>query len=297
MKHRLTSAFVCTALAVALLITPASAPVAAALPDPVLVAAGDISTCYGDGDAATALLLDRIPGTVVSLGDHAYPYSSAELLTTCYDRTWGRHKARTRPVVGNHEYKVGGGKPYFDYFGAAAGDPTKGYYSYDLAGWHVVALNSNCLIVACAAGSAQAQWLRADLTASAARTCQIALWHAPLFTSGKEHKPEPAMRDLFQILVDFGVEVNLTGHNHHYERFAPQLADGTADQARGVQEFVVGTGGASHYSFLPTPKPNSLVRENATHGVLALTLHPTTYDWRFHGIEGPFTDAGTAPCH
>lgn len=263
--------------------------------DPVLVGAGDIARCDGGAAVATARLLKRIEGTVVALGDLVYPSGTAERFRTCYQRTWGRYKARTRPVVGNHEYLTDRAKPYFDYFGDAAGDPDKGYYSFDLGAWHVVVLNSNCGFVSCDTDSAQAKWLREDLKSSPAQ-CQIALWHHPYFTSGSVHKPETVLRPLFQILVDFGVEANLAGHNHQYERFAPQLADGTPDEAKGVRAFVVGTGGASHYSF-DQPQRNSVVRDGSDYGVLKLALHSDSYDWDFVPIEGSFSDTGSGTCH
>ena len=152
---------------------------------PTLVAAGDIATCGQPGHAATAALLDGIPGVVAVLGDLAYPSGTVEQFRDCYDPTWGRHIGRTRPAVGNHEYETSGAAPYYAYFGASAGDPSKGYYSYDLGAWHVVVINSNCGFIAggCGAGSPQEQWLRADLAANPA-SCTLAYWHHPLFSSG-----------------------------------------------------------------------------------------------------------------
>jgi hypothetical protein len=264
-------------------------------PDPVLLAAGDIGDCASAGDEATAALLDTLDGTVAALGDTAYLEGTAQQFADCYDPNWGRHRARTRPAVGNHEYRTAGAGPYFAYFGAAAGEPGKGYYSYDLGEWHVVVLNSNCTFVSCAAGSAQERWLRADLAADTS-ACTLAYWHHPLFTSAANHTGATATRPLYQALYDDRVELLLTGHNHNYERFAPQDPQGRRDATRGVRQFVVGTGGAFHYEFGAT-QPNSEVRDATAYGVLRLTLRAGGYDWLFVPEAGrSFTDAGTAGC-
>jgi hypothetical protein len=265
--------------------------------DPVLVAAGDISSCANNGDAATANLLDSIAGTVITLGDNAYESGTATEFTNCYDPTWGRSKARTRPAVGNHEYGTAGAAGYYGYFGAAAGDPKKGYYSYDLGAWHIIAINSNCSQVGgCQTGSAQEQWLRSDLAAHPT-ACTLAYWHHPRFSSG-EHGSTSSMQPIWQTLYDAGADVVLNGHDHDYERFAPQDPAGNADSARGIREFVVGTGGKSHYA-ISTPITNSEVRNSDTFGVLKLTLHATSYDWQFIPEAGrTFTDSGSGvACH
>jgi hypothetical protein len=262
-----------------------------------LVGAGDIADCLVDTDEATALLLDGIDGTVFTAGDDAYDTGSAAEFANCYEPTWGRHRSRTLPTAGNHEYDTLGAGGYFGYFGAIAGDPSKGYYSTDVGGWHVVALNSNCSKVTggCAAGGAQEQWLRADLAASAA-ACTVAIWHHPLFSSGL-HGAEVAVRPLWQALVDAGADLVIVGHDHDYERFAPQDALGNADPAYGLREFVVGTGGKGLRSFA-TVAPNSEVRESSTFGVLQITLHSTSFDWAFVPVAGSsFSDAGSMPCH
>ncbi|MFC6079835.1 CBM96 family carbohydrate-binding protein [Sphaerisporangium aureirubrum] len=273
--------------------TPAPTP---STDDPVLVGAGDIATS-GSGDGATAKLLDDIPGTVFTTGDDAYPDGSADDFADFYAPTWGRHKARTRPVPGNHEYRTTGAAGYFGYFGPAAGEPGKGYYSYDLGDWHVVALNSNCSEVGgCDAGSPQEQWLRSDLAASA-KPCTIAYWHHPRFTSGANHAPDRSVGPLVRALYDNDAEVVVTGHNHQYERFAPMNPRGGLDEARGIRHFVVGTGGATFYGF-GTIQPNSEVRDSDTFGVLKLTLHPGSYTWEFVPQAGKtFTDDGTTSCH
>jgi hypothetical protein len=260
------------------------------------VGAGDIAACDSDGDEKTAALLDEIPGTVFTLGDNAYPSGTPEEFAKCYEPTWGRHKARTRPAVGNHDYGVRGASGYFDYFGAAAGDRDKGYYSYDLGRWHVVVINSNCRQAGgCRTGSPQENWLRADL-ASHGTPCAVAMWHHPRFSSSSEHGDDPTMRDIWKTLQDKGVDLVLAGHDHDYERFGPQDADGKGDE-NGIRSIVVGTGGRSHYLF-GRIQPNSVIRNDETFGVLKLTLHPDSYDWQFIPVAGStFTDSGTANCH
>jgi hypothetical protein len=264
---------------------------------PVLVGAGDIASCSSSGDEATANLLDGISGTVFTLGDNAYENGSAAEFANCYDPTWGRHKARTMPAVGNQEYQTPGASGYFGYFGAAAGDADEGYYSYDRGQWHIISLNSMCENVGgCGASSPMVTWLKNDLAANPA-ACTLAYFHHPLFNSGAEHGNDPKMRPSWDALYAAGAEVVLSGHEHTYERFAPQTPAGAADPAQGIREFVVGTGGASHYSF-GTIQPNSEVRNADTYGVLKLTLHPGSYDWRFVPEAGKtFTDSGTDQCH
>jgi hypothetical protein len=258
--------------------------------DPVLVGAGDIANCNKTADEATARLLDNISGTIFTVGDHAYPDGTAAQFSDCYGPNWGRHKNRTRPSPGNHDYHVPGAAGYFNYFGAAAGDPAMGYYSYNLGAWHIIALNSE---ISHSAGSAQEQWLRADLAANP-NLCTLAYWHAPRFSSG-QHGNKASSQALWQALYEYGADVVLNGHDHIYERFAPQNPNGQAD-ARGIREFVVGTGGAALYSF-GSIQPNSQARNNTAYGVLKLTLHATSYDWEFVPIAGQtFSDSGAANC-
>jgi acid phosphatase type 7 len=262
----------------------------------VLLAAGDIAQCGSSNDEATAALLDGLAGTVAVLGDNVYERGSLAEYTTCYAPSWGRHKGRTMPSVGNHEYQTSGAAGYYDYFGAAAGDRTKGYYSYQLGDWHIVVLNSNCTIVSCVAGSAQEQWLRADLAAHP-NTCTLAYFHHPRFNSGASHGNSTAVQPLWQALYDAGAEIVLSGHEHLYERFAPQTPSGAGDPTRGIRQFTVGTGGRGLYS-IGTVKANSEVLNNRTFGVLKLTLAATSYAWEFVPVVGSsFRDAGTANCH
>ena len=195
--------------------------------DPVLVGAGDIADCTVPQDEATATMLDGIAGTVFTAGDNAYPNGATADFSDCYGPTWGRHKSRTIPVIGNHEYLTPGATPYFAYFGSAAGDPTKAYFSFDIGTWHLIVLNSNCTLVSCAAGSAQETWLRADLVAHPT-TCTIAIWHHPRFSSG-HHGSDDSTRPFWDALHAAGVEIIVNGHDHDYERFSPQTPTGAAD--------------------------------------------------------------------
>jgi len=258
----------------------------------VLVGAGDIANCSSSGDEATALLLDNIAGTVFTAGDNAYSNGSATDYSQCYDPTWGRQKARTRPAPGNHEYNTSGAAPYYAYFGANAGPAGLGYYSYDLGGWHLISLNSN---IAMSAGSAQEQWLRADLAANT-QQCVLAYWHHPRFSSGS-HGSSTAPQPLWQALYDYNADLVISGHDHNYQRFAPQTPTGAADPARGIREFVVGTGGTSHYTF-GTPIANTEAYNTDTYGVLKLTLSATGYSWEFIPVAGAtYRDSGSGSCH
>jgi PKD repeat protein len=260
----------------------------------VLVGAGDIANCSSTGDEGTAALLDGIQGTVYTSGDNVYPSGSSSDFANCYNPTWGRHKSRTRPTPGIHDYNTSGASAYFAYFGSAAGTAGKGYYSYDLGAWHVVALNSQIDI---SATSAQLAWLKSDLAAASGR-CIVAYFYLPRFSSGTTHGGTTAVQAAWQVLYDAHAELVLNGHEHNYERFAPQTPTGAADPQFGIREFVVGTGGSeSGYSF-GTPVANSEVRNSTTFGVLQLTLDSASYSWKFVPVAGKtFTDAGTAPCH
>jgi len=280
--------------------------------DPVLVGAGDIASCSRTGDEATASLLEGINGTVATLGDNAYESGTSAEFSGCYDPSWGRHKARTMPSVGNHEYYTAGASGYFGYFGNAA-SPTesgctvncKGYYSYDLGSWHVVVLNSNCAAVGgCEKTSTQGIWLRNDLANTINKQCTLAYFHHPRFSSSGIGN-NSAVAPFWEVLYEAGAEVVLNGHAHNYERFAPQNPDGQLDQAQGIREFVVGTGGRSLNSF-GTIRTNSEVRitddyGSGNFGVIKLTLHPTGYDWEFVQIDGTVDgtprDPGSASCH
>ena len=263
--------------------------------DPVLLGAGDIANCALTSDEATAQILDGTSGTVFTAGDNAYPDGTAGQFSTCYDPTWGRQKARTVPVPGNHDYGTPGAAGYYGYFGAAAGDPTKGYYTFDRGAWHVIVLNGECAQVGgCQAGSPQEQWLRSDLAAHT-NACVMAIWHEPRFSSG-QNGSDPTYTDFWTDLYYAGADVVVNGHDHDYERFAPQDPYGVADPTHGIIEFVVGTGGQTLTGF-STVVDNSVMRNSVTNGVIKFTLHATSYDWQFIPTAGaPFTETGTANC-
>jgi Ca2+-binding RTX toxin-like protein len=285
--------------------------------DPVIAAAGDIacssSSSSFNGGAGTAtkcrqrytsnLLVTGGLSAVLTLGDAQYDSGSLSGFLKSYDPSWGRVKPITFAAAGNHEYKTAGAKGYFDYFNGPgvftgrAGDRDKGYYSFDIGSWHLIALNSSdhCQVVACGTGSPQETWLRADLAAHPA-SCSLAFWHHPRFNSGHDGSAT-FMQAIFQDLYDANVDVVLGGHAHDYERFAPQDPKGKLDRPLGIRQFVVGTGGAFFTSF-GSRLANSEVRTNTTYGVLTLALHPTSYDWRFVSDAGrTFSDSGSDNCH
>ena len=258
----------------------------------VMVGAGDIASCFSDDRHRTAAVIDTVPGTVFTLGDNAYENGATEDFRDCYDPSWGRFKARTRPAAGNHEFFQPGAGPYFAYFGAAAGAAGKGWYSYELGTWHVIVLNSDDSLVG---DLEQLAWLRADL-ASSPSVCVLAYWHHPRFSSG-QHGDATSVAPFWRTLYAAGADVVLSAHDHDYERFAPQTPDGEADPARGIREFVVGTGGAALRPFAVV-KPNSEVRRVA-HGVLRLILAAGSYGWTFIAADGTgrALDAGEGRCH
>lgn len=258
----------------------------------VFVGAGDIAGCSSSGDEATAALLDGIPGTVFTAGDNVYESGTASEFANCYDPSWGRHKAQTRPSPGNHDYNTSGATGYYNYFGANAGPSGRGYYSYDLGDWHLISLNSN---ISMSAGSTQEQWLRADLAANPKR-CVLAYWHHPRFSSGS-HGSSTSPQPLWQALYDYDADVVIVGHDHNYQRFAPQTPTGVADPARGIRQFLAGMGGRSHYTF-STPIVNTEAYNTDTDGVLKLTLSADSYTWEFIPVAGKaYTDSGSASCH
>ncbi len=288
--------------------SPTNTPPLNTTGDPVIAAAGDIACDPADGSfnggngstnncrqkAVSDLLVGTNLSAVLTLGDNQYEDGTLTKFQQSYDLSWGRVKNITHPAAGNHEYNTAGASGYYDYFGAAAGDKTKGYYSYDIGAWHFIALNSNCSQVGgCGSGSPQEQWLKADLAAHP-NMCTLAYWHHPRFSSG-EHGSSTSYDAFWKDLYTAGAEIVLNGHDHDYERFAPQNPGGAADP-NGIQEFVVGTGGKNHYTFTAI-QPNSAVRNSDTYGVLKLTLHATSYDWQFVPEAGKtFSDSGTRNC-
>jgi acid phosphatase type 7 len=290
-----------------------SSPPAEAAAAPVIAAAGDIACSPSDpgynGGAGTAdrcrqratsdLLVNAGLAAVLPLGDIQYESATLSNINTVYHPTWGRVKSISRPVLGNHE---GNGNGYFDYFngsGAAdgpAGPRGKGWYSFNVGDWHLIALNSNCSPADCAAGSEQERWLRADLAAHPSG-CTLAYWHHPRYSSGHDGNTTRT-QPLWEALSDAGVELLLSGHSHNYERIAPLDRNGTLDWARGIRQFVVGTGGAFFTGGLSSRIPHSQVAQNTTFGVLKLTLHPSSYEWQFVPEAGrTYTDQGSTACH
>lgn len=295
-------------LETAALPTPTPGPTAD--PDPVVAAAGDIACGSATGRGTpcrqmetSELLVQSRPAAVLTLGDNQYENGELQDYQRFYDPSWGRLKPITRPAPGNHEYYTAGARGYFDYFAGvgrltseATGSRGQGWYSYDVGAWHLVALNSNCSEVGgCGANSPQVNWLRSDLQASRA-TCTLAYWHHARFGSGQSRDDRTYLA-FWQALYDLGADVVLAAHDHSYERFAPMTPLGQLDRARGLRQFVVGTGGHS-FQPLGDPLPNSEIRNNATFGVLRLRLRPSSYEWKFEGIPGStFTDTGGDTCH
>ena len=253
-----------------------------ATPTATLLALGDIASCTAHGDEQTAALLAKLPGTIAAIGDLVYPYGTAQDFANCFSPRWGPLVPRIRAALGNHEYATGSAAAALTTLGL----PQQGWYSYALGAWHVVVLNGNCRFVGgCAAGSPQWRWLRADLAAHSS-TCTLAYWHQPRYSSGL-HGSDPAYQPFWDLLARAKADVVLGGHDHDYERFAP---------VQGLREFVVGTGGASHYPVL-WPRRGSIVHNDRTFGVLRLGLRPAGYTWKFLPVGGgTFTDAGSAPC-
>jgi acid phosphatase type 7 len=262
-----------------------------------LVGAGDIAGCDFKHDSKTARLLGKIPGTVFTLGDSVYPDGTRKQFRDCYDPTWGKYKKRTRPSVGNRDYETSGAEPYFDYFGWRAGKPSRGYYSYDLGAWHIVALNSNCKEVGgCEWRSAQGHWLRRDLDRHRAR-CTLAYFHHPLYASGSGYD-SPEVKPFWHILYNHHAEVILNGHAHRYERFARIKPSGARSLAKGIRQFIVGTGGAPGGSQHGPNDPRVQAKKIGAPGVLKLELGSGFYHWKFVPVAGRnYTDSGRARCH
>ena len=287
--------------------------------DPVIAAAGDIACDPGNGHFkdgnggenacrqkyTSDLMVSAHLSAVLVLGDDQYECGSYEAHMLSYDPSWGRLKAITHPAIGNHEELTSGGTGcssenagaagYYKYFGAAAGDPKHSYYSFDIGTWHLIALDSNCSsAIGCNMTSPQGRWLQADLLAHK-NQCTLAYWHIPLFSSGGRAKS--STKPLWQLLYNNNADLILEAHDHIYERFAPQTPDGVLDPIHGIRSFIVGTGGADHTQ-IATVAANSEVRNINTYGVLMLTLHPDSYEWKFVPEAGKtFTDSGTGVCH
>jgi alkaline phosphatase len=269
-----------------------------ALPPPVTVlAVGDIAACDSTGDEQTATVVASHPGaTILTLGDHAYPDGTAAQFATCFDASWGAFRGRIRPVPGNHEYHSANADPYFAYFGASAGPATnsasRGYYSFDVGVWHIVALNSEQDIVP---GGAQMTWLRADLAATD-RACILAYWHRPFFIASQQYADHPDVKPFWDLLYAAGADIVLNGHDHSYQRYAPMTPDGRPDPG-GIRQFVVGTGGRPTYPTEPDARREAAISGPGTFGVLQLTLSETGYTWAFLPVAGQdVRDSGTGSC-
>ena len=266
-------------------------------PSAVLIGASDICRLTAiDKARLTAAQVEAEPSaTVFTVGDNSNDSGTADQYETCFGATWGAFKARIRPTAGNHDQLTSHGAPYYAYFGSAAGPVGKGYYSYDLpANWHVIVLNAVCSEVGgCEPGSPQETWLRADLAANRGKHF-LAMWHIPEFSSG-EHGNSTVYLAWWLDLYDAGADIVLNGHDHDYERFAPQSPAGLAD-ADGIREFVLGTGGAGQRSFA-TVRANSEVRHSGSYGVLKLTLREHSYAWQFVSTGGSFADSGETATH
>ena len=275
-------------------------PAPALAADPVVMAAGDIACPPAMEQTPTRchhrqtsdILVDADPEIVLTMGDNQYDSGRLRAFRRSYDDTWGRVKRRTRPTPGNHEYGTPGARGYFDYFGDKAGRRGRGYYSFDVGEWHLIALNSE---IDTTRSSRQVEWLRKDLASTRAR-CTLAYWHTPLFSSG-EHGNAPRVRPFWKVLYAADADVVLNGHDHDYERFAPTEPDGDRNRGRGIREFVVGTGGVGLRPFANV-KANSVARNDHTFGVIRLTLHARSFDWKFVAeASESYRDAGTATCH
>jgi 3',5'-cyclic AMP phosphodiesterase CpdA len=277
---------------------------------PVIVAAGDIACdprtpelpCKDRETATIAgnILSQHVTGFVVALGDLQYDSGTVAEFNAVYDRSWGQLAGRTRPIPGNHEYQTARASGYFDYFltrGVNVGDRPTGWYEWQPAPtWDAVALNSECgAIGGCGAGSPQERWL-SQIASRRTRPCQVAFMHHPFFSSGLSGSITNT-RALLQVLVGAGVELVLSGHDHMYERFEPQTVAGALDRARGIRQFVVGTGGRDLYTFeARNLKANSAFRYDQNYGVLKLVLRDSSYDWAFVTIDGKIIDSGSASC-
>ena len=319
MNFKLFFGFVLILLLAAVVLTLAPAQTNAPEPAPAqttptqdvtIAAAGDIA-CSPDSDpnfdqgagtvnncqegATSDLILSKNVNAVLALGDLQYSTGRLAAFENSYDPSWGRFKAITHPAIGNHDYKQSHGAGYYEYFGTAAGDRNKGYYSFDLGAWHLIALNSNCdQVGGCDSRSPQFEWLVQDLKDHPA-ACTLAYWHHPRFSSG-QHGSNATYQDFWKALYKANADLVLVGHDHEFERFAPQTPAGKADAVRGVREFVVGTGGESHYQ-MKALQSNSEKFIPDTFGALLLTLHANSYDWQFENTNGQTLDSGQTNCH
>ena len=277
----------------------------------IMIGAGDIAVCGTDGDERTAKLVDsvlrvdsvaKVHDEVFTLGDNAYPDGSASNFALCFTPSWGdstkRIMKKIHPAPGNHEHQSVGAAPYYQYFGSHAGSSKKGYYSYDVGEWHVIVLNSEIIVnsgFTDAERKAQEDWLRNELKGTQ-KLCTMAYWHHPRFSSGW-HGDDTSLQPIWQILYDGGVDLILNGHDHEYERFLPQNPLGALDSAKGMAEYIVGTGGGDLRGFRSNPSPNSAARVQGYFGVLKLTLGKGEYRAAFLDVSGRVWDPSGGKCH
>jgi acid phosphatase type 7 len=266
------------------------------LPAETILVAGNIATCGTTNDETTAAVLDTLPGTIFTLGDNAFPDGSAEAYRDCYEPSWGRHKARTYAALGNHEYNSGAATASFDYFGQRVGPRDLGYYSVDLGNWHIIVLNISDA-KGFEEGSDQDRWLQKDLKENS-KACALAIWHGTRFFSSNTvgWTSNAFVTPVWERLYAAGVDVVLNGQQHQYERFPPMTPTGTPDEAQGIRQFNVGTGGES------TEMPIALAQHSEAlsdaFGILKLTLDAGTYSWEFVPVvPGQFSDTGSGTCH
>jgi hypothetical protein len=273
---------------------------------PFIMAASDI-ICDGLNPTGSScqqkivsdLIFNQKPTAVLLPGDICHT-PSANCFNNYYAPSYGRFKSITHPTTGNHEYLATGASYYFDYFNGVgtangpAGERGKGYYSFDIGSWHIISLNSQCSEAGgCGSGSPQYTWLQNDLN-SHTNACTLVFYHIPVFSSGG--RANNNMAQIFSLLYSKNVEIVLNGHDHIYERFAPQAPGGNLDTSKGIRQFIVGTGGANHTN-IASVAPNSEVRNATSFGALKLTLNNSSYNWQFIPATGTFTDSGSASCH
>ena len=277
----------------------------------VLIGAGDIGVCGSSWDEATAAIVDSIlkadsvagvKDAVFTLGDNAYPRGSDTDFARCFGSSWGNPERRImkviRPTPGNHEHNTENGAPYYRYFKERAGAPGRGYYSFDLGEWHVVALNSEIVANPRFPGDeriAQEEWLKKDLE-DHKKTCTVALFHRPLFSSGG-HTGDIRVLAFWNILYRAGVDLVLNGHEHHYERFLPQNPTAGLDTIAGITQIVVGTGGGTLTGIRSPVARNSVQRVQGHYGVLKLTLGAAEWRHAFLDTSGRLWDVGGGKCH
>lgn len=277
----------------------------------VLIGTGDIASCSSQGDEQTAAIVDsiiradsvaKVETAVFTTGDNAYPSGSMEDYINCFKPSWGDSTKRIMKVIhpspGNHEHLTSGAAPYYNYFGKAAGDSKKGYYSFNLGEWHIVMLNSEMVVNTLFPDTdrlEQNTWLLADLKANT-KKCTVAIFHHPRFSSGW-HGSDPHLAGIWAALYDVGADLILNGHDHHYERFKPMNPAGQVDTLKGMTEIVIGTGGGELRGLRNPIVPNSAYTVQGHFGVLKLTLGKEEWRSAFITTSGAVYDSSGGRCH